>query len=400
MTLYSTRNMLAGMLAISFNINRKLFLILVLCIIVFSGCKKKSNEDVSLPSPTVLVAKVEQQTIPIYANYVGQTESSLQVDIRARVEGFLQEKLFEEGTTVTKGQLLYKIDDRPYVVKVNRLKAELERSKALLRKAESDFERVEPLYKQNAASERDYDEVTLGLDQAKANLLVAEAALEEAVLELGYTEIKAPVTGLVGESRLHIGALVGMQNEFLLTRVQQMDPIWVRFNMTDREFLKLRNKAKKRGETTELLSSLQQSVSISLPDGTDYTWKGDVGFTDPQVNPKTGTFAVRAVIPNPDLELQPGQFTQVRLQLGQIDNAILVPQSAIQVDLNNIYVYVVTDGNKVEIRFVELDQAWEDKVVITNGLEPSDIVIKEGMLKVKPGITVVIANPEVLSGVK
>lgn len=397
MTLYSTNDTLADKQASPFNINRKLFLIPMLCAIVFSGCKKKSDESVSLQSPTVLVAKVEQQTIPIYANYVGQTESSLQVDIRARVEGFLQEKLFEEGAMVTKDQLLYKIDDRPYVLKVNRLKAELERSKALLQKAENDFERVEPLYRQNAASERDYDEVVVSLDQAKANLHVAEAALEDAELELGYTKIETPMTGLAGESRLHVGALVGMQNEFLLTRVQQVDPIWVRFNITDREFMKLRKKAEKRDETTELLSNLQQSVSISLPDGTDYTWKGDVEFTDPQINPKTGTFAVRAVIPNPDLELQPGQFTHVRLRLGQIDNAILIPQSAIQMDLSNIYVFVVTDENKAEARFVEIDQVWEDKVVIAKGLEPSDIVIKEGMLKVRPGMTVVIANPEVLS---
>ncbi len=397
MILHSTKDTLVNKQANPFNINPKLFLIPMLCIIAFSGCKKKSDENVSLQKPTVLVAKVEQQTIPIYANYVGKTESSLQVDIRARVEGFLQEKLFEEGTMVTKGQLLYKIDDGPYLVKVNRLKAELERSKALLQKAESDFERVEPLYKQKAASERDYDEVIVSLNQAKANLLVAEALLKEAELELGYTKIETPMTGLAGESRLHIGALVGMQNEFLLTRIQQVDPIWVRFNITDREFLKLRKKAKKRDDTIELLSNLKQSVSISLPDGTDYTLKGDVDFTDPQINPKTGTFAVRAVIPNPDLELQPGQFTHVRLLLGHIDNAMLIPQSAIQIDLSNIYVFVVTDENKAETRIIEIDQVWEDMVVVANGLEPSDIVIKEGMLKVRSGMTVTIANPEVLS---
>ena len=231
----------------------------------------------------------------------------------------------------------------------------------------------------------------------RANLLVAQAFLEEAEVELSYTRIKAPLTGLIGESRFHIGALVGAQNEYLLTSVQRVDPIWVRFNMTDRDFLSFRKRAEQQGEIPEL-SSQWQSVSITLPDETDYTWKGEVGFTDPQINPQTGTFAVRAVLPNPDLELRPGQFTHVRLRIGWISNALLVPQSSIQVDQSNLYVFVVTPENTVETRFVGIDQVWEDNVVVTNGLALTDIVIKEGMLKVRPGMTVVIANPEVLSG--
>jgi len=374
------------------------FLLWAFALILFSGCKGKERDENAFPAPTVLVAKVEQQTIPVYSNYVGQTEASLQVEIRARVEGFLQEQLFKEGAMVTKGQLLYRIDDSPYVVKVNRLEAQRELSKALLENAESNFRRVEPLYKQNAASLKDYDEAVAELKKAKANLLVAQAALEEAELELGYTRIEAPLTGLVGESLLHIGSLVGVQNEYLLTHVQQIDPIWVRFNITDRDYLSFR-RARKEGVIVEL-SPQEQDVTITLPDGTAYKWKGEVGFTDPQVNPKTGTIAVRAVIPNPDFELQPGQFTHVRLRLGWIQNAILIPQSAIQVDQSNIYVYVVRDDSKAETRFIEIDQVWEDKVVIKKGLKPTDIVIREGMLKVRPGMTVEITNSDVLKETK
>ena len=291
---------------------------------------------------------------------------------------------------VTKGQLLYKIDDSPYVVKVNRLKAERELSQALLDNAKRSLQRVEPLYNQNAASLKDYDEAIAELKKAKANLLVAQAALEAAELELGYTSIEAPMTGLVGESLLHIGSLVGVQNEYLLTHVQQVDPIWVRFNITDRDYLRFR-RSRKEGVIVKL-SSQEPDVTITLPDGTEYKWKGEVGFTDPQVNPKTGTFAVRAVIPNPDFELQPGQFTHVRIRGGWIEDAILIPQSAIQVDQSNIYVYVVTDDSKAETRFIEIDQVWEDKVVIKKGLKPTDVVIKEGMLKVRPGMTVEITN--------
>ncbi len=359
--------------------------LLAIQIVLLAGCKEKE-----LPQPAaveVVVARVIQRNIPIYSDFVGQTEASLYVDIRARVEGFLEEELFDEGTTVKEKQLLYKIDSRPYQAKVNRIKAEVERYEALKSKAERNLARIKPLYEQNAASQKDYDEATTDFEEAKANLSIVDASLEEAELELDYTSIYSPLTGLIGESRVHIGAVVGPGSESLLTRVQKTDPIHVRFSITDLEFLEFRRRAEKRGEIPEL-SSRWKSVSITLPDGTDYKWKGEVKFTDPQVNPQTGTFAIRAVIPNPDLTLRPGQYTRVRLRMGWIPNAMLIPQQALQFEQDGVFISLVDNDGKVQQRSVETGGDWKELVLIEKGLSGDENVIIDGMHKVKPGMTV------------
>ena len=362
-----------------------LIFLLAIQIVLLTGCKEKES-----PQPAaveVVVARVIQQNIPIYSDFVGQTEASLYVDIRARVEGFLEDELFDEGTMVKEKQLLYKIDSRPYMARVNRLKAEVERFEALRSQAERNLARIKPLYEQNAASQKDHDEAITDFEESKANLSIANASLEEAKLELDYTSIYSPLAGLIGESRVHIGSVVGPGSESLLTRVQKTDPIHVRFSMTALEYLEFRRRAEKRGKIPELASQWE-SVSITLPDGTDYKWKGEVKFKDPQVNPQTGTFAIRAVIPNPELTLRPGQYTRVRLRMGWIPNAMLIPQQALQFEQGGVSISLVDNDGKVQKRFVEIGDDWKELVLIEEGLSGDENVIIEGMHKVRPGMKV------------
>jgi len=364
-------------------------ILVLLMIVVLPGCTKEpaTNEVAPPQAPTVLVGPVLEETIPIYADYLGRTESSLKVDISSRVEGFLDQMHFSEGGFVEKGQLLYTIDDASYRTSVVRNKAEVERSRVLKNKSDRDLARIGPLFEQDAASQKDYDQAVTAAEEAKANLSVSLAILKESELQLSYTKIYAPLSGLIGETGHDLGELVSANST--LNWVLQIDPIRVRFSMTDKEFYKFRTRAIVKGDSHQLKSG-QQNVIITLPDGSDYQWKGEVKFTDPQVNPKTGSFAVRAVLPNPDAMLQPGQYTDVQLRLGIIENGLLIPQTALQVDLNNFFVYVIGTDNVVSQRFIEINQVWEDKVVIATGLKKGETVIIEGMLKVKPGV---VANP-------
>jgi membrane fusion protein (multidrug efflux system) len=346
-----------------------------------------------MPPPTVAVTESVAERIPIYGEYVGQTESSLYVEMRARVDGFLEKRLFEEGTLVEKGAPLFQIDAGPYKARLDRVKAQLERARAQLAKAERDVARLKPLYEQDAASQMDYDNAVAAVEEMMANVMGSEAELEEAELELSYTSIKAPMTGLIGESEVDIGGLVGSQGASLLTTIRRIDPIHVRFSITALEYLRLRQKKEALGDFEKEIPT-KSSVSITLPDGTDYDIKGDVAFTAPQVNPKTGSLALRAVLSNPDGDLRPGQYTRVRLRLGWLPEAVLVPQQAVQVDLGGPYVVVVGEDQRAERRFVALGQIWEDRVVVEGGLDAGERVIVEGMHKVRPGMEVEIVSED------
>ncbi|VEE64191.1 Acriflavine resistance protein A precursor [Shewanella putrefaciens] len=326
----------------------------LLCLSV-SGCQEP---DIKISPKMVVVEKVTTATVPLYGNYIGVTQASLDVEVRARVDGFVEEKRFVEGSAVKAGELLYQIDNKPYVAVVNRLKAKLSSQQAILDKAERDVKRLKPLYEQDAASQLDYDNALSTLAQARSNLTASRAEVEEAELELSYTEIKAPIAGLVSRSEVDIGALVGSKGQSLLTRVKQVDPIYVSFNMSALDYLNAQRRltsysAKKEAEVEG--KALAGFVRITLPDNSEYRYLGDVSFTDPQVNPNTGTFEVRAILPNPEKELLPGQYTNVRIKLSEIPNAIVIPQKATQVDQGGVYVMVVLPNNTVERRFIVID---------------------------------------------
>lgn len=352
---------------------------------LITGCEK---EPVQITPKLVVVEKVSTATVPLYGNYVGVTKASLDVEVRARVDGFVENKTFIEGSAVKEGALLYRIDNRPYVAVVNRLSANVESQQSALEKAQRDVERLKPLYEQDAASQLDFDNALSVLSQAKSSVAASKAELEEARLELSYTEIQSPISGLVSRSEVDIGALVGSSGQSLLTRVKQVDPIYVTFNMSALDYLNARRRMTSDKEQQAAESegkAVEGFVTITLPDNSEYRYLGDVGFTDPSVNPETGTFQVRAELPNPDKELLPGQYTNVRIKLSEVSDAIVIPQKATQVEQGGVYVMIVLPNNKVERRFIVIKHQGEMGVVVQSGLKAGELVIVEGMHRVRHG---------------
>ncbi|AQS36022.1 RND family efflux transporter, MFP subunit [Shewanella psychrophila] len=349
------------------------------------GCEK----DVPKITPKlVVVEQVKTATVPLYGNYVGITQASLDVEVRARVDGFVEDKSFIEGSAVKEGTVLYRIDNRPYSAVVNRLNANVESQQSMLDKARRDVDRLKPLYEQDAASQLDFDNALSVLSQSRSSLAASEAELEEAELELSYTEIRSPISGLVSRSEVDIGALVGSSGQSLLTRVKRVDPIYVTFNMSALDYLNARRRMTSYSEQKEAETegkAVEGFVTITLPDNSEYRYLGDVRFTDPSVNPETGTFQVRAELPNPDKELLPGQYTNVRIKLNEVTNAIVIPQKATQVEQGGVYVMVVLPDHKVERRFIVIEHQGKMGVVVRSGLKAGELVIVEGMHRVRHG---------------
>ena len=349
------------------------------------GCEK----DVPKITPKlVVVEQVTTATVPLYGNYVGITQASLDVEVRARVDGFVEDKSFIEGSAVKKGTVLYRIDNRPYLAVVNRLKANVESQQSMLDKARRDVDRLKPLYEQDAASQLDFDNALSVLSQSRSSLAASKAELEEAELELSYTEIRSPISGLVSRSEVDIGALVGSSGQSLLTRVKRVDPIYVTFNMSALDYLNARRRMTSYSEQQEADAegkAVEGFVTITLPDNSEYRYLGDVRFTDPSVNPETGTFQVRAELPNPDKELLPGQYTNVRIKLSEVSNAIVIPHKATQVEQGGVYVMVVLPDHKVERRFIVIEHQGKMGVVVKSGLKAGELVIVEGMHRVRHG---------------
>ncbi len=361
-------------------------------------CTLLACKETPPPAPVEVVTSPAQSTyFPIYGDYVATTRASLDVEVRARVNGFIEEVAFTEGSRVKAGDLLYRIDDRPYKARVNRLSAGVENAQALLRKTQRDVERLEPLFRQDAASQMDLDNALAARDQARAGLAAAQAELKEASLELEYTRVTAPIDGLVGATQADLGALVGSSAQSLLTTVKRVDPMYVQFHMSALDYLNARRRKSSFDDQQKLDTegkAVEGFVQITLPDDTRYRYWGDVDFTDPQVNPRTGTFAVRAVIPNPDRELLPGQYVHARLELDVIADAVVIHEKAIQVEQGGTFVMVAMPDNTVERRFIVTGPRSEARVVVSSGLSAGEQIIVEGIHKVRHGQTIRTVSAE------
>jgi len=357
---------------------------LIICIFL-SACQR---EEIKPIPPQVIVKEVKQETVPVYGSYIGVTRASLDVEVRARITGYVEQVKFVEGSWVEAGDLLYFIDDKPYITKRKRVLAELEKDKAAYEKAKRDVTRLKPLYEQDAASQLDYDTAVSIQEQAQASVMSSQANLDEVDLELSYTKIKAPISGMVGGSQADIGALVGTGGISLLTTVQQINPIYVNFNMSSLDYLNARrrmNTLLEKRKAEEQGKALEGFVRITLPDDSEYKYWGDVSFTDPKVNPKTGTFKVRAVLPNPDSELLPGQYTSARIRLSEYIDAVVIEEEAIRVEQGGLYVMVVMPDNTVEHRFVMVKHYGEQGLVIDSGLKEGERIIVEGQHRARHG---------------
>jgi membrane fusion protein (multidrug efflux system) len=357
-----------------------------------AGCSKEAPPP-QRPAPMVSVLEIKPQTIPITPTFVAQTESSRQVDIVARVSGFLDKIAYNEGDLVKAGQILFQLDPKPFEAQLDAAKGELQAQQARLFTARATLGRVKPLAAQNALSQSDLDRATGEFEAATAAVYSAQAKVTEAALNLGYTTIRSPVTGVASRSVPREGAyLNSLSPDAKLTYVAALDPIWVNFSVSQNQMAKSKEERAKGLMVAPKDEAFE--VELVLPGGTPYPEKGKISFADPSFSPDTGSFLVRAVLPNPKTELRPGMFVTALLHGAKRPNAIVVPQLAVQQGSNGHLVYVVKGDGTAEVRPVVVgDYYGEQDIVIVEGLHAGDRVIVDNVLKVVPGQPVKIVPP-------
>ena len=393
------------------------------------GCKGKGDNKViaSATAPAVVVANVEQRTVPVYSEFVGQTRADETVDLRARVEGVLEKIYFKEGSPVKKGDLLLSIDKRPFEAALQSAKAVLAKAEsdlaqarqrtdvlqaeaqladaqAIFTRTESDLARVVPLAKEKAVTELEFDAATANnksakatVDARQANLTNLEASVKytierssaevsaarariiQAELDLSYCSIYSPISGVIGFKQIDEGNLVGRGDATLLATVSASDPLLVDFNLSEIEYLKFTSDEKARGTAGSL------KFELILSDDSIHPHAGSFKVVDRTVDPATGTMKVRAAFPNPNNYLRPGQFARVRVAVAEKENAILVPARAIQELQGAKTVLVVDAENKASVRTITVGDKSDKYLIVLEGLSAGERVIVEGMQKVRPG---------------
>lgn len=361
---------------------RPLILIAVAAIGFGIGCRKAAP-PATVP-PEVYVTNVIQEDVPEYLDLAGQTQGFQDVDIRARVEGFLDSVNFREGSFVRKGDLLYQIDPKPFEAALAGVKADLDTARALLDRTTNDVARYTPLAAQRAVSQKELDDARTAQDAARAQVEAARAAVDTATLNLGYTRVYSPIDGLVGSTQVKPGNFVGRGEATLLTTVSQINPIIFRVAMNEADYLRV---VKRRPLQTGNVPQAAD-IQLALADGTAHSYPGRVGVVERQVNAATGTLGIQIYFPNPQFVLRPGQYGRARLLLDLKKNALLVPQRAVQ-ELQNLYsVAVVDDTNHVSFRNVTVGPREGELWVIEKGLQPGDRVVAEGLQAVSDGALV------------
>jgi membrane fusion protein, multidrug efflux system len=357
--------------------------ILVACFLLLAGVACSKKEAPPQPPPEVLVAEVVQKDVPIYIELVGSTLGSEDVEIRSRVEGYLVSINFTEGTLVRKGQPLYKIDPQPFLVAIDQAKANLATAQAGLEKTNNDVARYKPLFEKQAVSKQELDNALSAQEAALAQVDARKAAVAQAQLDLGYTNITSPVDGVIGTTQKKVGSLVG-RGETVLNTVSQLNPILFRCAIAEAEYLRLARRGADRDKSLEK----KFGVELILADGTVFPHKGRLDAIERAVDPTTGTLTGQFRFPNPEDILRPGQYGKARLVTDVKEGAVLVPQLAVQ-EIQGLYsVMVVKPDATVEQRMVKAGERVGNLWIIDSGLKPGEKVIVEGLQKVKPGVKV------------
>lgn len=345
--------------------------------------------------PTVVIAPATQKDVEIYGKYVGRVRAQQFVEVRARVEGYLEQMLFAEGTYVNKNQVLFVINQDQYRAKADKARAQLKKDEAQAQKAKRDLERIRPLYEQNAASQLDLDNAIAAYETAEASVGMSRADLDQAELELGRTIVRSPIAGHISERHVDLGTLVGPGAKSLLASVVKSDTVLVDFSMTALDYLKSKERNVLLGQK-DSTRSWQPSVTITLANNTVYPHKGLVDFAEPQVDPRTGTFSVRAEMPNPNRVLLPGQFTKVKLLLDVREHSTVVPMKSVIIEKGGAYIFVMRRDSTVERRFIELGPEFQNQVVVERGLVANENIVTEGFHKLTPGMKVKPVEPTVM----
>jgi membrane fusion protein (multidrug efflux system) len=348
----------------------------------FLSCKEEAPPPP--PPPAVKVAEVLTRDVPIYVEAIGQTRGNTEIEVRARVEGFLESVNFDEGTFVSRGKLLYTIDPRPFEAALAQAKANLAQAQAELARAHQDVARYEPLVAKNAISRQEY-ETAVAIELAQESAVdAARARVDSAEIDLSYTKVLAPDSGLVGRTEVYPGTLVGRGQSTLLTHISKIDPIHVRFTIAEKDYLYYarQQEARKAGGSGDV------PLELVLADGTVHTHPGKLVFVDRNVDPQTGTILLEGSFGNAERIVRPGQYARIRAAVDSKKDAILVSQRSVQ-ELQGIYnVAVVKPDDTVDIRMVTPGERIGSLWVIDSGLSRGERVVVEGLQKVRAGVKV------------
>ena len=346
---------------------------------LISGCE--TEESAPPPAPPVNVAEVISADVPVYSEWVGQTRGSVNTEIRARVQGYLDAVTFQEGTFIAKGQLMYRINPLEYEAYLSQAQGQLAEAEANLARATADVVRYKPLVEQNAISREEY-ETSVSLQKAsEAAARAARAQVEKARLDLSYCTVRAPISGLAGKTEVQIGNLVGRGDNTLLTTISRIDPIRVRFSLSERELLRFRRQ--NHGKEARSID-----LQLVLADGTTHDYPGKLVLADNRIDPSTGTLLLEAEFPNPDKLLNPGQFGRVRAITQMRNDAIVIPQRAVTELQGQARVVVLNDDNSVAFRAVMLGPRVGSAYVVDSGLDEGERIVIEGLQRLRDGITV------------
>lgn len=373
-----------------FRLQFVLLLACVVCSLSLSGCESKTsaNPRTEAPPPEVGIQVIQSQNVPIISELPGRTSAYLVAEVRPQVGGILQKRLFREGADVKANEVLYQIDPAMYQASYASAKAALGKAEASRDTLRIRVNRYKELVKIKAVSDQDYDNAAGSLREAEAEVEAAKAALETARINVAYTRVESPITGRIGKSAVTVGALVTASQANALATVQQLDPIYVDVVQSNAELLRLKRMLS-NGDATADNVVKQAKVNLLLEDGTPYPLEGTLEFSDVTVDQSTGSITLRAIFPNPKTTLLPGMYVRAQIQEGVRKGAVLAPQQGVTRDTRgNPTALVVGASDTVEQRNLKVDRAVGDQWLVSEGLNPGDRIIVEGVQKVRPGIPV------------
>ncbi|QWW69846.1 efflux RND transporter periplasmic adaptor subunit [Rhizobium sp. WYJ-E13] len=357
-------------------------------LLVLAAGQTLAQEGMQMPPAAVGVVEMKAHAVPVINELPGRIAATRVSEVRARVSGILQERVFEQGTLVKQGDVLYRIDPRLFRVRVASAEATLQRAKATQQNARLQLERQQSLRERNIATGIDYDTAAVAVAQADADVASAEAGLDEAKINLDYTEVRAPITGIIGGALVTEGALVTADGTSNLALIQQIDPVYADFTQSAQDLLNLK-RAVAEGKL-ESAAPGEARVELVFDDGSLYAEPGRLLFASANVDPNTGQVTLRAEFPNKHGDLLPGMYVRVRIEQAVRQDALTVPQRAVtRNEAGQAQVYVLAEGNKAELRPVTLGQVLGSEWVVETGLKPGETVIADGVQKVQPGVTVV-----------
>lgn len=363
--------------------------VMLAAVLALGGCKKESGAGDAAQVPTVAAVKVEPQNIPLSFEFAARAQGSKETEVRARVGGILLKRNYVEGSQVEEGSVLFQIDPEPFKVTLNQAKAKLAQVNAELKNAETQWQRTEKLYKEKYASEKARDDARANLDSLAASAQLAQAEVDAAQLNLDYTTVKAPISGITSMEVQSEGSLISATGDSsLLTHITQLDPIYVIFSASENEMLSLTNMVD-RGLIRNPENKNEIKAKVRFGNDVMYPLEGEINFMNPNVDQMTGTIKLRAVFPNPEARLRPGQFLRLIMEgLTRID-ALVVPQEAVMQASDGAFVYRVNEKGVVESVSVQTGLTTKDGGwIIDSGLKPGDVVIVSGVMKIRPGMTV------------